>query len=493
MLGTRRSWVWNQLQVFGGRRGIYGSLPQTSQAPPAQLAQPNSTMTGIGATPEALEVNPVTWDLLWEMGWRDSAPDIVQWVAGYVGRRYGLRADRPAPLLQQAWQVLLSSQYTASVGNYATSQLCWLEQEPRVSYESVAGDRVGQPDGIVKALRLMLASADAAEVNVTQPSFLYDLVDLGRQLCCNVHSDLAILAGWEFLQHSSPQALHPLHSANDSVLAVNATHTALVSLIHDLDELLSSHPSFLIGPRLDEATAWAMGNASAVQALRYQFLNQITIWGPTRQLSVSSGHNDYAAKNGWAGLMGQYYGGRWAIHAAGVVAAIKNGTAPHVETSAALDAFEEAWSRRGGGNGTPFLTNAQGDTIEVSRKLLRKYAPQPDEIPGCGNYTVFKLTDAVPTSGGAAVDMIQAWNTDVGVLKALCAQRPPSHHSVVLYSVTCLFVCHVAAGDMDPSCEGFNSGGYLKNDTRHMRRSKEGHDLYVKLRPRRSSGDTGHT
>ena len=467
--------------MFGGRRGIYGSLPQTSQGPPAQLAQPHSTMTGIGATPEALEVNPVTWDLLWEMGWRDSAPDIVQWVAGYVGRRYGLRADRPAPLLQQAWQVLLSSQYTARVGNFATAQLCWLEQEPRVSYENVAADRVGQPDGIVTALRLMLAAADAAELNATQPSFLYDLVDLGRQLCCNVHSDLAILAGWEFLQHSSSAP----HAANDSFSAVNATHSALVGLIHDLDELLSTHPSFLIGPRLDEATAWAMGNASAAEALRYQFLNQITIWGPTRQLSVSSGHNDYAAKNGWAGLMGQYYGGRWAIHAAGVVAAVKNGTAPHVDTSAALDAFEEAWSRRGGGSGTPFLTSAHGDTIAVARKLLRNYAPQPGETPGGRNYTVFKLTDAVPTSGGAAVDMIQAWNTDVGVLKALCAQQPP-RHPIAQYRTLCvlldLFVCHVAAGDTDPSCEGFNTGGYLKNDTRHRRRSKEGHDLYVKLR-----------
>jgi alpha-N-acetylglucosaminidase len=398
-------------------------LPQTGQGPPTYLAQSSSTMTGIGATPEALEVNPVTWDLLWEMGWRSTAPDMSTWVADYVGRRYGLRADRPTPLLQQAWQVLLSSQYTASVGNYATSQLCWLEQEPQVSYAHIAADRVGQPDGIAEAFRLMLASVDAAEVNISQPSFLYDLVDLGRQLCCNVHSDLAILAGWEFLQLAGHRSPCSLMGANSSVAAVNATHTALVQLIRDLDELLSTHPSFLIGPRIDETTAWAKGNVSAQAALQYQFLNQITIWGPTRKLSVSSGHNDYAAKNGWAGLVGEYYGGRWAIHAAGVAAAVASGTAPHVDTTAALEQFEEAWSRHGAGSGAPFLTTTQGDTIAVARKLLRTYAPG---AANTSHYAVFKLMDAVPASDGAGVDMIQAWNTDVGVLTAICASRVAS-------------------------------------------------------------------
>jgi alpha-N-acetylglucosaminidase len=289
-----KPWIWSQLQVFGGRRGMYGSLSDTSSGPPAQRALRNSSMVGIGATPEALEINPVSWDLLWEMGWRHdslSQDQLQNWVARYASRRYGLA--QPAPLVQRAWRVLHETQYTASVGNYATSMLCWLETEPGLSYARIEGDRIGLPDGIPQALRLLLAAASAGEVDPSTPSFLYDVIDLCRQLCCNVHSDLAVLAGWEFARFGQELAMSA-SSESTAPAAVNATQTALTDIIRDLDVLLATHESFMIGPRMNEAVAWAQGNASAEEAMRYQFLNQVTIWGPTHKLSVSSGHNDCA-------------------------------------------------------------------------------------------------------------------------------------------------------------------------------------------------------
>jgi hypothetical protein len=140
------------------------------------------------------------------------------------------------------------------------------------------------------------------KVNGSTGSFRYDVVDVARQLVCNVHSDLAVVAGIAFERF---QQAPPGDATTAAALAVNATQGALVALIHDVDALLASHESYMIGPRLNEATAWAGGNASRVTALQYQFLNQVTIWGPTHALSVSSGHNDYAAKNWWAGLVGK--------------------------------------------------------------------------------------------------------------------------------------------------------------------------------------------
>ena len=45
-------------------RGVYANLSGIMQAPLAALADLRSTMVGIGLTPEAIEQNPVMYDLM---------------------------------------------------------------------------------------------------------------------------------------------------------------------------------------------------------------------------------------------------------------------------------------------------------------------------------------------------------------------------------------------------------------------------------------------
>ena len=59
-----KPFVWCLLNNFGGMRGIYANLSGITQAPLAALADPRSTMVGIGLTPEAIEQNPVMYDLM---------------------------------------------------------------------------------------------------------------------------------------------------------------------------------------------------------------------------------------------------------------------------------------------------------------------------------------------------------------------------------------------------------------------------------------------
>ena len=301
----------------------------------------------------------------------------------------------------------------------------------------------GLPNGIPRALRLLLAAAAAGEVDPSTPSFRYDVVDLGRQMLCNVHSDLAILAGWEFEQF----ARAPIINGSSAGAAI-ATQEAVVELIRDLDTLLATHESFMLGPRMKEALAW-VDNATRAHVLQYQFLNQVSIWGPTHALSVSSGHNDYAAKNWWAGLVGKYYAGRWELQSQAVAHAARSGT-PAINTtnlSMAMRQLEEAFSQ---GSDTPFPLQPTGDTLAEAAAVLSKYAAGNATRHG---YRVFKLTDAVPAS--QPVDMILAWNSDLGVLQVLC--------------------------NADPHCAGFNTGGWLKNDTQHRVPSRAKHDLWVKV------------
>ena len=43
---------------------MYGNLPGITEGPPKALATPNNTMVGVGMTPEAIEHNPIVYDLM---------------------------------------------------------------------------------------------------------------------------------------------------------------------------------------------------------------------------------------------------------------------------------------------------------------------------------------------------------------------------------------------------------------------------------------------
>ena len=59
-----KPFVWCLLHNFGGMRAIYGNLTGITNGPPEALATPGNTMVGVGLTPEAIEQNPVVYDLM---------------------------------------------------------------------------------------------------------------------------------------------------------------------------------------------------------------------------------------------------------------------------------------------------------------------------------------------------------------------------------------------------------------------------------------------
>ena len=59
-----KTFIWCLLHNFGGTRGIYGNLTTIATSPVQSLNTPGSTMGGVGMTPEAIEHNPVVYDLM---------------------------------------------------------------------------------------------------------------------------------------------------------------------------------------------------------------------------------------------------------------------------------------------------------------------------------------------------------------------------------------------------------------------------------------------
>lgn len=59
-----KPYIYCLLHNFGGMRGIYGSLDHIGSGPIAAASADGSTFVGIGLTPEAIEQNPVVYDLM---------------------------------------------------------------------------------------------------------------------------------------------------------------------------------------------------------------------------------------------------------------------------------------------------------------------------------------------------------------------------------------------------------------------------------------------
>jgi alpha-N-acetylglucosaminidase len=92
----------------GGQRGLYGNLSDLATQPLLALATPNVSMVATGITPEAIDQNPVVYELMAEMGWRNASPSVKDWVARYAVRRYGAFS----PAAEAAWDLLRVGAYS---------------------------------------------------------------------------------------------------------------------------------------------------------------------------------------------------------------------------------------------------------------------------------------------------------------------------------------------------------------------------------------------
>ena len=72
-----KPFVWCLLHNFGGTRGIYGNLTTIATSPVNSLHAPRSTMVGVGITPEAIEHNPIIYDLMVSVLCSTHAPESI--------------------------------------------------------------------------------------------------------------------------------------------------------------------------------------------------------------------------------------------------------------------------------------------------------------------------------------------------------------------------------------------------------------------------------
>ncbi len=283
-----RPWVIGVLHNFGGRTVLGTNLPALAANAPTQLANPKAGhLVGVGAFPEAIEQNPVIYDLALDLAWRKSTPDLAEWLRRYVLARYG----RECPPAQAAWAHLRDSVYRQH--NPMPSMETPLLGRPALSLTSASpwGDfeRDYEPAVLWTAwAELLDASRDLGAVD----TYRYDLVDTARQSL----ADLSLCVYREMIA-----ARHAGEAAR-----FEARRQQFLALGKDLDTLLATRREFLLGAWLNAARQWGTTPAERDLYERNARL-LLTVWGPP---SDDAQLFEYAGRQ-WSGLIRGFYLARW--------------------------------------------------------------------------------------------------------------------------------------------------------------------------------------
>ena len=283
-----RPWIVGVLHNFGGRTSTGANLPLIAVNAPTLLAKPEGGhLVGLGVFPEAIEQNPVVYDLALDLAWRRAAPDLPQWLRGYVTARYG----EDSPQAQAAWQLLLKSVY--SQHNSSPGMESPIGARPALALDRASpwGDFVREydPGDVWSAWeKLLAASASFDRVD----TYRYDLVDVARQGL----ADLSVPVYAEVVA---------AYRSGDA-RRFDAAKARFLDLIVDLDTLVGTRSEFLLGRWLADARKWGTTPQESDLYERNARL-LLTVWGPPSRDAYLS---DYAGRQ-WSGLIRGFYLRRW--------------------------------------------------------------------------------------------------------------------------------------------------------------------------------------
>lgn len=345
-------WVWSIIQSFGGATAMTGNLAviadQVGQGGVFQDPA-RGRLRGLGLTMEAIEQNPVVYDLLAELIWNDPV-DLDAWLAAYADRRYGT----PLAATRAAWTKLVETAYstTPRVGA-AQSILC---ARPSLTVEFAGLSSQGTGDPHYDTARFEQAAADllsaAAELGGVD-TYRYDVVDVTRQVLANRARPLL-------------DAIRAAFEARDAA-RVDCLSRRFLDLIMDQDRLVATRPEFLLGVWLWRARSWGESRTEE-DALERDARMILTTWTEDDSLL-----RDYAYRE-WAGLLRDLYHRRWQRFFEHLAAELAGGAGAPPD----IFALESSWVNATDPDATAFPIEPVGDPIAIAAEVFAKHTgPEP--------------------------------------------------------------------------------------------------------------------
>ncbi|KAI5624201.1 alpha-N-acetylglucosaminidase isoform X1 [Silurus asotus] len=333
--------IWCMLHNFGGNSGLFGAIESINSGPFEARKFPGTTLVGLGMAPEGIEQNPVVYELMAELAWREDAINLTQWATLYARRRYGTDNES----LALAWRLLFGSVYNCTVPGYKNHNRSPLVHRPSLKMQTEVWY---DPRDVYEAWKLLL---DAAPSLISVGTFRYDLVDVTRQAV-------------QLLTTEFYKDIRDAYQARKLQDLLTAGGVLVYDLLPELDRLLSSDAHFLLGAWLERARSMGADEREA-ELYELNARNQITLWGPDGNIL------DYASKE-WAGLTDDYYAQRWRLFVSTLVDCVTRGQ-PFKQ-----DVFNEASFQNEKGfvyNGKMYPSKPSGDTREIAGRIFLKYYP----------------------------------------------------------------------------------------------------------------------
>lgn len=383
-----KPWVWCIIHNFGGRVGLYGGLKQISENLTTALESPDrGRLSGIGLIMEGFGYNPIVYDYLTEMTWRNEVPEPQVWVGDFVHRRYGCRP----PEAEAAWERLVRTAYTRP--SYTGTIICRRPElgshVPSASYDpaelSLAWDEL-------LVCRELLGEVD---------TYQFDVAHLTRQV-------LGELAGIFY------DDLVTAYEAKDRQGLAESSERFL-GLIRDVDRQLATRREFLLGKWIADAKRWATTDDEE-RLYEWNARNMITLWGPRDGVL-----HEYAQRQ-WSGLIEGFYLERWEKFVERLDEALAADKPFDSEAfGEEIRAWEEGWTHQT----ERYAASPAGDAVAVSCELREKYAIVATE-PEAKSLTTGKPTTcshalsphpAHLANDGRSRNTSRFWATDVNVDK----------------------------------------------------------------------------
>ena len=358
--------VVGNLHNFGGRINLHGDLRLLASNQYAQARSKWPNVCGSGLFMEAIEQNPVYYDLAFEMPLHGDTVDVEAWLGQYAVRRYGAASSAA----REAWMCLLAGPYRPGTNGTELSSI--IAARPALDVKK-SGPNAGfglpyDPALLVRAEGLLLQ--DAGRLSASSP-YCFDVVDVQRQLMSNLGQSVHRAAADAFRRRD--RAAFALHSGR------------FLQLLRDVDELLRTRPEFNFDRWLQRARAW--GETDEERDLYERDATAlVTIWGADGDPLIF----DYSWRE-WAGLIAGYYLPRWQRFYAMLQSHLEAGTEyseeglplTHGREAFRANAFydslaswELAYARSAGKMRLPVTA---GDPVATARRMYRKYSAMAAE------------------------------------------------------------------------------------------------------------------
>src|SRR5665648_111038 len=335
-----KQWIWNMLHNFGGNISMFGRIETVASQPAAALNDSTSgQLKGIGLTMEAIEQNPVLYELMTDNTWRDTPVDLNEWLQKYIRNRYGKATED----LTQSWSILVKTVYNGQTIRDGAESII-VSRPTFEGFRRWARTKLNYaPEDLLPAWDLFIKAIPEWG---NSDGFQYDLVDVTRQVLANFALPVQ-------------QEMAKAYKNNDKA-TFNKYSAEFLELIDDLDRLLATRKDFMLGPWL--ADARNCGQTESEKALYEQNARDlITLWG-----DANNRLHEYSNRQ-WSGLMSDFYKPRWEQF----IGDVKSHWGNFDQT--AFDDSMKQWEWQWVTERKDFPVDPQGSSTSVAQELHQKY------------------------------------------------------------------------------------------------------------------------